>query len=404
MNKINENFQKLPGSYLFAEIGRRVAHYQGLHPDANVIRMGIGDVTLGLPPAVIGAMHEAVEELATGATLKGYGPEQGYAFLREAIVAQDYRAIGVALDPDEVFVSDGAKSDTANITDLFSNDVKIAITDPVYPVYVDSNVLAGRGGTLGADGRWGNFVYLPCNRENGFVPSLPQKSVDLIYLCYPNNPTGTTLTRAQLKTFVDYALEHQALILFDAAYEVFVTEKDVPRSIYEIEGAKMCAIEFRSYSKTAGFTGVRCGYTVVPKSLPNGLNAMWSRRQTTKFNGASYISQRGAAAIYTPEGKDQVMENIRYYLRNAEVIRNALTKAGVEHYGGISAPYIWLRTPDEFAGSSWDYFTYLLEEKQIVGTPGIGFGAEGEGYFRLSAFSTHEATLEAMSRLAGSPR
>ena len=399
MKRINENFQKLPGSYLFAEINRRVGHFQEAHPTAKIIRMGIGDVTLGLPAAVIQAMHDAVDELANGKTLKGYGPEQGYAFLREAVVQHDYAPIGVTLDPSEVFISDGAKSDTANITDLFGHEVRIAITDPVYPVYVDSNVLAGRGGVLMGNGRWSNFTYLPCNRENNFVPDLPEERVDLIYLCYPNNPTGTTLTREQLKLFVDYALTHQSLILFDAAYEAFVTEPDVPKSIYEIEGAKQCAIEFRSYSKTAGFTGVRCGYTVVPKSLPVDLNAMWSRRQTTKFNGASYISQRGAAAIYTPEGKAQVAQNIEYYLRNAGVIREALSKAGVEHYGGVSSPYVWLKTPEAYP-SSWEYFTYLLEQKQIVGTPGVGFGVEGEGYFRLSAFSTYEATVEAMGRLA----
>ncbi|MDN4753480.1 LL-diaminopimelate aminotransferase [Porphyromonadaceae bacterium W3.11] len=399
MSKINDNFLKLPKSYLFAEINKRVAGFQAEHPDAKVIRMGIGDVTLGLPSAVIQAMHDAVDELSKGATLKGYGPEQGYAFLRESIVNHDYAPLGVMLEPDEVFVSDGAKSDTANITDLFGNDVKIAITDPVYPVYVDSNVLAGRGGLLKDNGRWSNFIYLPCNRENGFVPPLPEEHVDLIYLCYPNNPTGTTLTREELKQFVDYARSHQSLILFDAAYEAFVTEDDVPRSIYEIEGAKECAIEFRSYSKTAGFTSVRCGYTVVPKDLPVDYNAMWSRRQTTKFNGASYISQRGAAAIYTDLGRQQVVENIRYYLHNASVIREALSKAGVEYYGGVSSPYIWLKTPEEYPGS-WDYFNYLLEEKQVVGTPGVGFGIEGEGYFRLSAFSTHEATLEAMSRIA----
>ena len=398
MNKTNQNFQKLPGSYLFAEINQRIAKYTSLHPDAEVIRMGIGDVTLPLPAAALEAMHQAIDELGSSKTLHGYGPEQGYAFLREAIVEQDYRPLGIDLDPSEVFVSDGAKSDTANIVDLFSNEVTIAVTDPVYPVYVDSNVLAGRGGTLQSDGRWSRLHYLPCNRENAFVPPLPTQPVDLIYLCYPNNPTGTTLTRSQLQLFVDYAREHHSLILFDAAYEAFIREDDVPHSIYELDGAKECAIEFRSYSKTAGFTGVRCGYTVVPKALPHQLNAMWARRQTTKFNGASYISQRGAAAIYTTEGKAQVKQNIDYYLTNATTIRKALAASGIEHYGGVSSPYIWLKTPDELP-SSWDFFNYLLEEKQIVGTPGVGFGIEGEGYFRLSAFSTHEATAEAMARL-----
>lgn len=399
MIKINDNFNMLPSSYLFAEINRRIAAYQEQHSDAKIIRMGIGDVTRALPRVATRAMHEAVDELASAKTLKGYGPEQGYAFLREKIVEHDYAPIGVKLDPSEVFVSDGAKSDTANIVDLFSNEVKIAITDPVYPVYVDSNALAGRAGVYDAkSGRWSNLVYLPCNRENNFVPALPSEKVDLIYLCYPNNPTGTTLTREQLKVFVDYARANDALILFDAAYEAFIREDDVPRSIYEIEGALECAIEFRSYSKTAGFTGVRCGYTVVPKALPCGLNGHWGRRQTTKFNGASYISQRGAEAIYSPEGQLEVNANINYYLENARIIREALEKAGIEHYGGVSSPYIWLKTPDSHP-SSWDYFSFLLERKQIVGTPGVGFGQEGEGYFRLSAFSTREATSEAMQRI-----
>lgn len=398
MNKINDNFNKLPGSYLFAEINRRIGSYQEAHPEAKIIRMGIGDVTRPLAPSVITAMHQAVDEMASGETLKGYGPEQGYAFLRELIAQHDYAAHGVEIAPDEIFVSDGAKSDTANIVDLFSQDVRIAVTDPVYPVYVDSNALAGRVGEYLPEGRWSRLTYLPCNKDNNFVPSLPAEPVDLIYLCYPNNPTGTTLTREELKRFVDYAREHDALILFDAAYEAFISEEDVPHSIYEIEGAKECAIEFRSYSKTAGFTGVRCGYTVVPKSLANGLNAMWSRRQTTKFNGASYISQRGAAAIYSPEGQKETRAIIDYYMQNAATIRQALTEIGVEHFGGVSSPYIWLKTPEAYP-KSWDYFNYLLTEKGIVGTPGVGFGLEGEGYFRLSAFSTHEATQEAMKRL-----
>lgn len=398
MNKINDNFNKLPGSYLFAEINRRIGSYQEAHPEAKIIRMGIGDVTRPLAPSVITAMHQAVDEMASGETLKGYGPEQGYAFLRELIAQHDYAAHGVEIAPDEIFVSDGAKSDTANIVDLFSQDVRIAVTDPVYPVYVDSNALAGRAGEYLPEGRWSRLTYLPCNKDNNFVPSLPAEPVDLIYLCYPNNPTGTTLTREELKRFVDYAREHDALILFDAAYEAFISEEDVPHSIYEIDGAKECAIEFRSYSKTAGFTGVRCGYTVVPKSLANGLNAMWSRRQTTKFNGASYISQRGAAAIYSPEGQKETRAIIDYYMQNAATICQALTEIGVEHFGGVSSPYIWLKTPEAYP-KSWDYFNYLLNEKGIVGTPGVGFGLEGEGYFRLSAFSTHEATQEAMRRL-----
>ncbi len=398
MNKINKNFKKLPGSYLFAEINRQVTKYQSEHPDAKIIRMGIGDITRPLPPSVIKNMHKAVDELTSMETLHGYGPEQGYAFLRDAIVANDYAPYGADIAPDEIFVSDGAKSDTANIVDLFSNDVRVAVTDPVYPVYVDSNALAGRAGEYLTEGYWSGLQYLTCNAENGFVPALPTHPVDIIYLCYPNNPTGTTLTRDELKRFVDYALSHDTLLLFDAAYEAFIREDNVPHSIYEIEGAKKCAIEFRSYSKTAGFTGVRCGYTVVPKTLPENLNAMWSRRQTTKFNGASYISQCGAMAIYSEEGKAEVKATIDYYLDNARTIRNALDSIGVTYYGGVSSPYIWLKTPKEYP-SSWDYFHYLLTEKAIVGTPGVGFGLAGEGYLRLSAFNSHEATHEAMDRL-----
>lgn len=401
MKKINTNFQKLQDSYLFAEVNHRVTAYQKEHPDAKLIRMGIGDVTRPLPSAVVQAMHDAVDDQASAKTLHGYGPEQGYDFLRQAIVEHDYAERGVELSSDEVFISDGSKSDTANIVDLFSNDIRLAITDPVYPVYVDSNVLAGRTGQLMDDGRWSGITYIPCNRENNFVPELPKGKVDVIYLCLPNNPTGTTLTRDQLQKWVDYARAEEAIILYDGAYEAYVREADVPRSIYELEGAKECAIEFRSYSKTAGFTGVRCGYTVVPKDLKCGgasLNAMWRRRQTTKFNGASYISQRGAAAIYTEEGKKQVRENIDYYLNNAGIIRNAFDQAGYEVFGGINSPYIWVKTPEEYP-LSWDFFEYLLHEKQVIGTPGVGFGQEGEGYFRFSAFGTTEATREAMDRL-----
>lgn len=401
MKKINTNFQKLQDSYLFAEVNHRVTAYQKEHPDAKLIRMGIGDVTRPLPSAVVQAMHDAVDDQASAKTLHGYGPEQGYDFLRQAIVEHDYAERGVELSSDEVFISDGSKSDTANIVDLFSNDIRLAITDPVYPVYVDSNVLAGRTGHLMDDGRWSGITYIPCNRENNFVPELPKGKVDVIYLCLPNNPTGTTLTRDQLQKWVDYARAEEAIILYDGAYEAYVREADVPRSIYELEGAKECAIEFRSYSKTAGFTGVRCGYTVVPKDLKCGgasLNAMWRRRQTTKFNGASYISQRGAAAIYTEEGKKQVRENIDYYLNNAGIIRNAFDQAGYEVFGGINSPYIWVKTPEEYP-LSWDFFEYLLHEKQVIGTPGVGFGQEGEGYFRFSAFGTTEATREAMDRL-----
>lgn len=405
MNKINDNFLKLPSSYLFAEINRRIAEYSAQHPDHKLIRMGIGDVTLGLPSAVIRAMHEAVEDESKPETSYGYGPELGYGFLREAIVEHDYRKRGIQLDPSEVFISDGAKSDTANITTIFGQGVRIAITDPVYPVYVDSNAIMGRTGTY-ADGRWSQLIYLPCNRENGFVPKLPAEEVDLIYLCFPNNPTGTTLTRNQLKVWVDYARSHDVILLFDSAYEAFIREDDVPHSIYEIEGAQECAIEFRSYSKTAGFTGVRCGYTVVPHALTakmdNGevveLNRLWARRQSTMFNGASYISQRGAAAIYTEEGQAQTRANIDYYLHNATTIRRAFESAGYEVFGGISSPYIWVKTPDAFP-ESWAFFDYLLHEHQVIGTPGVGFGPEGEGYFRFSAFAGHEATAEAMQRI-----
>lgn len=401
MKKINTHFQKLQDSYLFAEVSHRVQAYLREQPDAPLIRMGIGDVTLPLPKSVIDAMHRAVDDEAKAQTLRGYGPEQGHEFLRAAIEEHDYRARGIDISKDEVFISDGAKSDTANIVDLFSNDVRLAITDPVYPVYVDSNVLAGRTGELMDDGRWSGITYLDCNRENGFVPTLPSEHVDVIYLCLPNNPTGTTLTRDQLQQWVDYALAEDAIILYDGAYEAFVREEDVPRSIYELKGAKQCAIEFRSYSKTAGFTGVRCGYTVVPKDLQVGsasLNAMWRRRQTTKFNGASYISQRGAAAIYTEEGKKEVRQNIDYYLHNAGVIRDAFLKVGYEVFGGINSPYVWVKTPDAYP-LSWDFFEYLLREKQVIGTPGVGFGQQGEGYFRFSAFGSTEDTREAMERM-----
>ncbi len=401
MKKINTNFQQLRDSYLFAEVNHRVQDYLRECPDARLIRMGIGDVTLPLPKAVLEAMHEAVDDEGGATTLHGYGPEQGYDFLREAIVEHDYQALGVELNKDEVFVSDGAKSDTANIVDLFGNDVRLAITDPVYPVYIDSNVIAGRTGRLMEDGRWSGITYLDCNRENGFVPKLPATPVDVIYLCLPNNPTGTTLTRDQLQEWVDYARSVDAIILYDGAYEAFVRESDVPRSIYELPGAKSCAIEFRSYSKTAGFTGVRCGYTVVPMDLKVGnvsLNAMWRRRQTTKFNGASYISQRGAAAIYTPEGRQEVRQNIDYYLQNATTIREAFLKVGYEVFGGINSPYIWVKTPEAYP-QSWDFFEYLMREKQVIGTPGVGFGKQGEGYFRFSAFGTTEATKAAMARI-----
>lgn len=404
MALINENYLKLPGSYLFSEVARKVADFKQVNPEANIIRLGIGDVTLPLPPAVIEAMHKAVTEMADGKTFRGYGPEQGYDFLVNAIVENDYRARGLDIDADEVFVSDGAKSDTGNIGDILGIENVVAITDPVYPVYIDTNVMAGRAGELAQNGRWSRIEYLPCNTENNFVPELPQKRVDVVYLCFPNNPTGTTLTRNQLKVWVDYALENKVLILFDSAYEAFITEEDVPHSIYEIEGAKKVAIEFRSFSKTAGFTGTRCAYTVVPKELQaytkNGeavaLNKLWNRRHTTKFNGVPYVIQRAAEACYSVEGKKQVRANIEYYLGNAQIIRNGLLEQGLQVAGGINSPYIWVKTPNGLG--SWQFFDTLLQQLHIVGTPGVGFGPSGEGYLRLTAFNTRENTLEAVQR------
>lgn len=401
---INDNFLKLPGSYLFSEIARRVEAFKASHPGVKLIRLGIGDVTRPLPPACIEAMHKAVDEMASADTFHGYGPEQGYEFLRRAIVENDYA--GLDIDASEVFVSDGAKSDTGNFGDILSQANTIGVTDPIYPVYIDSNVMGGRTGTLAADGHWSDVCYLPCTADNGFAPQIPDRRLDVVYLCYPNNPMGTTLTRSQLAEWVDYALANDTLLLFDAAYEAFITEPDVPHSIYEIEGARRCAVEFRSYSKTAGFTGVRCGFTVVPKDLTVkaadgsrvALNAVWNRRQCTKFNGTSYITQRAAEAIYTPEGKAQVRATIDYYLRNASTMLSGLRAVGLEAYGGVNSPYIWLKTP---AGvTSWEFFDKLLNEANVVGTPGAGFGPAGEGYLRLTAFGTYEDCLEAMDRIA----
>ena len=369
--------------------------------------MGIGDVTRPLCPAVTDALHRAVEDEAHADTFHGYGPEQGYGFLISRIVECDYRRRGIEISEDEVFVSDGAKSDTGNIGDILSMTNRVAVTDPVYPVYVDTNVMGGRAGRLMPDGRWSEIEYLPCTSENGFVPALPTGNPDVIYLCYPNNPTGTTLTRQELEKWVKYCRDNGALLLFDAAYEAFIREDDVPHSIYEIEGAREVAIEFRSFSKTAGFTGIRLGYTVVPKSLTGcsrdggkvSLNGLWRRRQTTKFNGASYLTQRGAEALYSEEGQRQVRETIDYYLENAGIMRRSLAEAGYECVGGVNSPYIWIKTPDGM--SSWEFFDYLLERYHIVGTPGSGFGPSGEGYFRLTAFNTRENTVKAMSRLAG---
>ena len=401
---INDNFLKLPGSYLFSEIARRVEAFKVSHPGVKLIRLGIGDVTRPLPPACIEAMHKAVDEMASADTFRGYGPEQGYEFLRRAIVENDYA--GLDIDASEVFVSDGAKSDTGNFGDILAQANTVGVTDPIYPVYIDSNVMGGRAGTLAADGHWSDVCYLPCTADNGFAPQIPDRRLDVVYLCYPNNPMGTTLTHSQLAEWVDYALANDTLLLFDAAYEAFITEPDVPHSIYEIEGARRCAVEFRSYSKTAGFTGVRCGFTVVPKDLTVkaadgsrvALNAVWNRRQCTKFNGTSYITQRAAEAIYTPEGKAQVRATIDYYLRNASTMLSGLRAVGLEAYGGVNSPYIWLKTP---AGvTSWEFFDKLLNEANVVGTPGAGFGPAGEGYLRLTAFGTYEDCLEAMDRIA----
>lgn len=404
MIKINENYTKLPGSYLFSEIAKRVKAFKEANPTVDVISLGIGDVSRPLSPAIIDAMHKAVDEMSNAETFRGYGPEQGYSFLLDAIVENDYKAKGLDISTEEIFVSDGSKSDTGNIGDILGTDNIVAITDPVYPVYIDTNVMAGRSGEL-LDGKWNKIVYLPCTAENNFVPELPKNKVDIIYLCFPNNPTGTTLTKSQLKVWVDYAIENKALILFDSAYEAFITQDDVPHSIYEIEGAKKVAIEFRSFSKTAGFTGTRCAYTVVPKELVGytkggesvSLNKLWNRRHTTKFNGVPYIIQRGAEACYSTEGKKQIKEIINYYLNNAKIIREGLIKKGLQIYGGINSPYIWIKTP---AGkTSWEFFDYLLNELHIVGTPGVGFGPCGEGYLRLTAFNTLEKTKEAIERL-----
>ena len=404
MALVNEHFLKLPNNYLFADIAKKVNAFRVSHPRDKVISLGIGDVTRPLCPAVIEAMHKAVDEMANTASFRGYGPEHGYDFLREAIIKNDFLPRGIHLDPNEIFINDGAKSDTGNIQELVRWDNSIGVTDPIYPVYIDSNVMIGRAGVL-KDGKWSNVTYMPCNAENNFVPQLPQKRVDIIYLRYPNNPTGTVITREELKKWVNYAIKNDTLIFYDAAYEAYIQDPDIPHSIYEIKGARKVAIEFHSYSKTAGFTGVRCGYTIVPKELMattlDGqkvpLNPMWNRRQCTKFNGTSYISQRAAEAIYTPEGKKQVKETIKYYMDNATLMRQTLIKLGFEVFGGENAPYIWLKTPDGMP--SWKFFDRMLYEAHVVCTPGVGFGPSGEGYARLTAFGEHEQCMEAMERL-----
>lgn len=404
MALVNEHFLKLQSNYLFSDIAKKVNSFKVTHPKQKIIRMGIGDVTQPLAPAVIEAMHKAVDEMASRETFHGYGPEQGYLFLIDAIIKNDYESIGVSLEPSEVFISDGAKSDCGNIGDLLRHDNSIGVTDPVYPVYIDSNVMAGRTGTW-ENGTWSDVVYIPCTAENQFIPELPSRRVDIIYLCYPNNPTGTTLTKEELKKWVNYALANDAIIMYDSAYEAYIQDPNIPHSIYEIKGAKKVAIEFRSFSKTAGFTGVRCGYTVVPKEVSATtlkgervfLNKLWLRRQCTKFNGTSYITQRGAEAVYSPEGKEQVRQTINYYMNNARLMKEGLEACGLQVYGGENAPYLWVKTPDGL--SSWKFFEKLLYEVYIVSTPGVGFGPSGEGYLRLTAFGDHKDTLEAIQRI-----
>ena len=406
MININENFLNLQDSYLFSTIAKKVAEFQKNNPDKKVIKLGIGDVTRPIVPAVLDAMHKAVDELGKGETFRGYGPEQGYEFLREKIVQNDYAKRGVTILPDEIYVSDGAKCDCGNIGDILGIDNTVAITDPVYPVYLDTNVMAGRSGNYNTEsGVYENIIYIPATAENNFIPQFPKKVPDMIYLCFPNNPTGTTLSKDELKKWVDYAKENKSLILFDSAYEAFISEENVPHTIYEIEGAREVAIEFRSFSKTAGFTGVRCAYTVVPKELKGytkdgkeiALNPLWNRRHGTKFNGVSYPVQRAAEAVYTDEGQKQIKENISYYMNNAKIIKEGLKEAGYTVYGGINAPYIWLKVPEGL--TSWEFFDKLLKEANVVGTPGVGFGPSGEGYFRLTAFGTKENTTEAIERI-----
>ncbi len=404
MVQINENYLKLKAGYLFPEIARRVTAFAKEHSEAKIIRLGIGDVTEPLPPAVVKAMHAAVDELASRESFRGYGPEQGYAFLREAVAQHDFAARGVDISPDEIFISDGSKCDTGNILDIFGQDNRIAVTDPVYPVYVDTNVMAGHTGPADDSGRYGGLVYLVANEANGFIPDLPAEPVDLIYLCFPNNPTGTVASREVLQRWVQYARENKSVILFDAAYEAFISDPSIPHSIYEIEGAKEVAIEFRSFSKSIGFTGVRCALTVIPKQLVAtastgeavSLHQLWSRRHSTKFNGASYVVQQGAAAAYTAEGRSQMQDLIRFYMTNARLLREGLESVGISVFGGVNAPYVWLKTPGKL--TSWEFFDLLLNKAHLVGTPGSGFGAAGEGYFRLSAFNSRSNVEEALVR------
>lgn len=401
MFTVNENYLKLPGSYLFSTVGRKEREYRAANPDKKVIKLSIGDVTQPIAPAIIKAMHAAVDEMGNGETFHGYAPDLGYEFLRSAIAASDYKARGVDIDIDEIFVSDGAKSDSANIQEILGADNIIAVGDPVYPVYVDSNAMAGRTGDYNNEsGMWNKVIYMPCLEENGFAPKLPEQTPDIIYLCFPNNPTGATITKDELQKWVDYANEKKALIIYDAAYEAYISEENVAHTIYECDGAKTCAIELKSFSKNAGFTGVRLGYTVVPKSLKSGdvsLNSLWARRHGTKYNGAPYIIQRAGEAVYSEEGKAELKKQVAYYMNNAKVIKEGLAQAGYSVSGGVNAPYIWLKTINGM--SSWEFFDYILNEVSVVGTPGSGFGPSGEGYFRLTAFGTYENTVEAIERL-----
>jgi LL-diaminopimelate aminotransferase len=401
MATINQNYLKLPGSYLFSEIARRASAYAQEHPEKKLIKLGIGDTTRPLPSVVLKAMHQAVDEMGELATFKGYGPEQGYDFLRNAISEHDYHSRGVSIAPDEIFISDGAKSDCGNIGDIFGIDNVVAVCDPVYPVYVDTNAMAGRAGDYSEElGKWSKIHYMPCVAENGFTPAIPDCKVDIIYLCFPNNPTGAVATKEQLKAWVDYANQNNSIILYDSAYEAFIVDPEIPHTIFEIEGAKTCAIEFRSFSKTAGFTGTRCAYTVVPKELERdggNLNYLWNRRQCTKFNGVPYIVQKGAAAIYCDQGQKEIMEIIGYYQRNAKVICDGLSDAGLSVFGGVNSPYVWCKTPNGIG--SWDFFDKLLKEANVVTTPGAGFGPSGEGYLRMTAFGDADATVDAVERV-----
>ncbi|SFB86342.1 LL-diaminopimelate aminotransferase [Butyrivibrio sp. YAB3001] len=401
MATINKNYLKLPGSYLFSTIGNKVREYSLAHPEAKIIRLGIGDVTLPIAPKVIEVLHSAVDEMGAEASFKGYAPDLGYDFLRNTISERAYKTIGCDIAADEIFVSDGAKSDCGNIQEIFGLDNKVAVCDPVYPVYVDSNVMAGRSGEYDTlTGRFRDIIYMPCTAENGFMPEFPEETPDLIYLCFPNNPTGTVMDKETLQKWVDYANENNAIILYDAAYEAYISEEGIPHSIYECDGARTCAIEFRSFSKTAGFTGLRLGFTVIPKELEAGgekLWPLWARRHGTKYNGAPYIVQKAGEAVYSDEGQKQIKEQIAYYMENARIILEGVKAAGFTAYGGVNAPYIWLKTPDDM--TSWEFFDYLLEKGNVVGTPGSGFGPSGEHYFRLTAFGNRENTIEAIERI-----